>query len=125
MADMAESYEVNVAPHNYCGGYLGDVMSAHFAAAVPNLRIMEHDVDDVPWKTEFLTSPPVIENGEMIVPQGPGWGTDVNEAAVRAHPPNSFHRSRFEAVSYRFAENPSLAASVSEIAAAAVRSLGR
>ena len=87
MADLAETYEVNVAPHNYCGGLLGDVISAHFAATVPNLRIVEHDVDDVRWKAEFLTSPPVIERGEMIVPQGPGWGTDVNEAAVRAHPP--------------------------------------
>ena len=87
MADLAETYEVNVAPHNYCGGLLGDVISAHFAATVPNLRIVEHDVDDVPWKAEFLTHPPVIEQGEMIVPQGPGWGTDVNEAAVRAHPP--------------------------------------
>jgi L-alanine-DL-glutamate epimerase-like enolase superfamily enzyme len=29
----------------------------------------------------------MIENGELIVPDGPGWGVEVNEAAVRAHPP--------------------------------------
>ena len=87
MAGLAETYHVNVAPHNYCGGLLGDVISAHFAAAVPNLRIVEYDADDVPWKADFLANPPVIENGEMIVPQAPGWGTDINEAAVRAHPP--------------------------------------
>jgi L-alanine-DL-glutamate epimerase-like enolase superfamily enzyme len=86
MAALAEIYEVNVAPHNY-GGPLTDLMSAHFAAAVPNLRIMEIDVDDVPWREEFVTVPPCIDSGMLIVPQAPGWGTEVNEAALRARPP--------------------------------------
>jgi len=89
MAGLAETYEVNIAPHNYCAGMLGDIISSHFAAAAPNLRLMEIDVDDVPWKAEFLTRPTVIENGELVVPDGPGWGTDVDEAAVRARPPRS------------------------------------
>jgi L-alanine-DL-glutamate epimerase-like enolase superfamily enzyme len=25
--------------------------------------------------------------GELVLPTDPGWGTDVNEEAVRAHPP--------------------------------------
>jgi L-alanine-DL-glutamate epimerase-like enolase superfamily enzyme len=79
MAVLAESYEVNVATHNYGGGVLGDVMSTHFAAAIPNLRIGEFDVDDIPWKSQFLTAPLVVENGEIVVPQGPGWGMDVDE----------------------------------------------
>jgi galactonate dehydratase len=87
MASFAEAYEVNVATHNYCGGLLGDVISAHFAAAVPNFRIGEWDAEDVPWKAEFLTAPLVVEDGELTVPNGPGWGVDVNEAFVRAHPP--------------------------------------
>ncbi len=86
IASMADAYEVNVAPHNFYG-HLADHISAHFAALVPNLRIMEIDIDDVPWKGEFVTHQPVIENGEMIVPTRPGWGTDVDEAAVRRHPP--------------------------------------
>jgi L-alanine-DL-glutamate epimerase-like enolase superfamily enzyme len=28
-----------------------------------------------------------IENGDLVLPKGPGWGADVNEAFVRAHPP--------------------------------------
>jgi galactonate dehydratase len=84
MASLAEAFEVNVATHNYNGGVLGDVMSAHFAAAVPNLRLGEFDVDDVPWKSDFLAAPLLVENGEVVVPQGPGWGIEVNEAAVRA-----------------------------------------
>jgi len=64
------------------------LISAHFCAAVPNFRIMEIDIDDVPWKDELVTHPPVIENGELVLSNRPGWGTDVNEEAVRRHAPN-------------------------------------
>jgi galactonate dehydratase len=86
IAAMADAYEVNVAPHNFYG-HLSTLMSAHFCAAVPNFRIMEIDIDDVPWKDDLVTIPPVIENGELILPAGPGWGADIDEAAVGAHPP--------------------------------------
>ena len=33
------------------------------------------------------TVPPVVEDGYLIMPKGPGWGADVNEEALRAHPP--------------------------------------
>jgi L-alanine-DL-glutamate epimerase-like enolase superfamily enzyme len=85
MAAMADAYEVNVASHNF-NGPLANIMSAHFCAAIPNFRIMEFDVDEVPWKTKLLTNPYVIENGDLLLPTGPGWGTVVNEAVVRAHP---------------------------------------
>jgi L-alanine-DL-glutamate epimerase-like enolase superfamily enzyme len=86
IAAMAEAYEVNVAPHNFYG-HLCTAHSAHFCAAIPNFRIMEIDVDDVPWKNDLVTVPPRIEDGHLILPTGPGWGTEVNEEAVRAHPP--------------------------------------
>ena len=86
IANMAESYEVNVAPHNFYG-HLATMMSAHLAAAVPNFRILEIEADDVPWKDDLVTLPPVIEAGELLLPAGPGWGCDVNEEAVLAHPP--------------------------------------
>ena len=86
MATMADAYEVNVASHNF-NGPLANVMSAHFCAVVPNFRIMEFDADEVPWKPQMLTKPYVIENGEMLLPAGPGWGTEIDEAVLRAHPP--------------------------------------
>ncbi len=88
IAAMAEAYEINVAPHNFYG-HLSTLMSAHFCAALPNFRIMEIDIDDVPWKDELITRPPVIEDGHLVLPTGPGWGADLNEAAVRAHPPKT------------------------------------
>ncbi|MGY8993615.1 MAG: mandelate racemase/muconate lactonizing enzyme family protein [Rhodospirillales bacterium] len=88
IAAMAEVYEMNVAPHNFYG-HMSSVISAHFSAAVPNLRIMEIDIDSVPWRDELVDEPPVIENGEFVMPTKPGWGIEVNEKGVRAHPPKS------------------------------------
>ena len=85
MAAMADAYEVNVASHNFSGP-LSAVISAQFASVVPNFRIMELDVDEVPWKAKLLTNPPRIENGMFTPPPGPGWGTDIDEAVLRAHP---------------------------------------
>jgi galactonate dehydratase len=86
MAVTADAYDINVASHNFSGP-LANVMSAHFCAAIPNFRIMEFDADEVPWKPKLLTNPYVIDDGAMLLPTGPGWGTVVNEAVVRAHPP--------------------------------------
>jgi L-alanine-DL-glutamate epimerase-like enolase superfamily enzyme len=86
IAAMADAYEVNVAPHNF-NGHLGSLISAHFSAALPNFKVMEIDIDDVLWKDDIVTVPPVIENGDFLLPTGAGWGADVNEEFVRAHPP--------------------------------------
>ena len=86
IAAMADAYEVNVAPHNYYG-HLSSVIGAHFCATIPNFAVMEIDIDSAPWRDELVTVPPTIENGEFIVPTAPGWGCDVNERGVAAHPP--------------------------------------
>ena len=86
IAAMADAYEVNCAPHNFYG-HLCSYISAHFCAAIPNFRIMELDVESVSWRDEFVSHPPLIEDGCFILPDRPGWGCDINEAAVRARPP--------------------------------------
>ena len=86
IAAAAEAHDVNIAPHNFYG-HLCTMINAHFAAAVPNLRIMETDVDRLPWDHELVTHVPKIENGYLVLPDRPGWGTEPNEEAIRAHPP--------------------------------------
>ncbi len=88
IAAMADTYEVNVAPHNFYG-HLATMMNAHFSAVAPNLRIMEIDPDTVSWYDELVTVKPTIRDGFLHLPTGPGWGTEVDEAAVRAHPPRT------------------------------------
>ncbi len=89
IAALCEAHEVNVAPHNYYG-HLCSMMAIHFSAAVPNLRIMEIDVDRIPWEDELFTHKPEIVDGQVLVPNRPGWGTEPNEAGLRAHPPKAY-----------------------------------
>lgn len=86
IAAMAEAYEVNCAPHNFYG-HLSSLMSAHFCTALPNFRVMEIDIDDVPWKDDILTWKPEVRNGCIQAPKGPGWGATLNEDIIAAHPP--------------------------------------
>jgi galactonate dehydratase len=86
IASLADAFETDCAPHNFAG-HLSSYISAHFCAAIPNYRIMEYDVDEAPWRDDIFTHPPVIENGQFVLPTRPGWGTDINEEAVKAHPP--------------------------------------
>ncbi len=85
MASMADAYEVNVASHT-SSGPLSTVISAHYCSLIPNFRIMEIDVDEVPWRRDLMTHPYTVENGEFLLPKGPGWGTEIDLAMVRAHP---------------------------------------
>jgi L-alanine-DL-glutamate epimerase-like enolase superfamily enzyme len=86
VAAAADADEIQVAPHNFYG-HLSTMMSAHFAAAVPNLRIMEVDIDRLPWDDEIFTVAPTYEDGHLVLPDTPGWGTEPDEAALAAHPP--------------------------------------
>jgi L-alanine-DL-glutamate epimerase-like enolase superfamily enzyme len=47
---------------------------------------MEIEADDVPWKYDLLTVSPKIVGGVFELPTGPGWGAEVDEAAVAEHP---------------------------------------
>ncbi|MGE0524389.1 MAG: mandelate racemase/muconate lactonizing enzyme family protein [Variibacter sp.] len=85
IAAAAEACEVNVAPHNFYG-HLCTMMNAHFSAAVPNLRIMEIDIDRIAWDAELFTHVPEFENGHLVLPDRPGWGTEPNEEALRKYP---------------------------------------
>jgi L-alanine-DL-glutamate epimerase-like enolase superfamily enzyme len=85
IAEMAELYDVMVSPHNWMSP-LGTMINAQLCAALPNVEILEIDMDDVPWKMDLLTRPVEIENGELIVSDRPGWGTAIDEDVLRAHP---------------------------------------
>jgi galactonate dehydratase len=85
IADMCEPYEVNIAPHNYYS-HISSFMGAQLCACVPNVRIMEIDIDDVPWKDNIVTKIPEIIDGHMTIPEGPGWGIDLNEREMANHP---------------------------------------
>ena len=84
VADLAETYEINVAPHNY-NGHLSSFQALNFVASVSNVKIMESDPDAVPIRDELFTVLPEIKDGQMTIPTQPGWGTELNEKAARKH----------------------------------------
>src|SRR5207245_9472006 len=57
VAELAESYELNIAPHNYYS-HLSTLHSAHLTACVPNVRRMEIDIDHVPCHDDIGRHPP-------------------------------------------------------------------
>ena len=96
IAGLAESFEVNVALHIFYG-HLSTLMSAHFCAAIPNFRIMEIDIDDVPWKDDLVTKLALIQDGMLKIPECIGWGTELNEEAIAANPiKNKDHERKYE-----------------------------
>jgi L-alanine-DL-glutamate epimerase-like enolase superfamily enzyme len=88
IADLAETHEVACAPHNYYS-HLATFIAAQWCAVIPNVRMLEIDVDDVPWREELTTARPEITEGQLVVPGGPGWGCDVREDVLAAHPASS------------------------------------
>jgi len=84
VAELAEVFQLSVAPYNF-NSHLGSFIAASLCAVIPDVRIMEIDIDDVSWKDDLVTNAPEITNGQMTVPTGPGWGTELNEEVVREH----------------------------------------
>ncbi len=65
IAALAETHEVACAPHNYYS-HLATFIAAQWCAAIPNVRLLEVDVDDVPWREELTTAVPEIRDGELV-----------------------------------------------------------
>jgi L-alanine-DL-glutamate epimerase-like enolase superfamily enzyme len=83
IATMAETYYLPVTPHN-CGGPVLHFASAHLAANLPNLSILEtvrrHYLDEYEG---LLTRSLVPERGKLPLPPGPGLGADLNPEVLK------------------------------------------
>lgn len=86
IASLADSYEVNIAPHNFYG-HLATMMNVHFAAAVPNLRIMENDPVRLKLDETLFDHAPEMDGQSIVVPDRPGWGVTPDEDVIAAHTP--------------------------------------
>lgn len=86
IAALAETYYISVAPHN-CDGPLKTMVGVHLCANIPNFLILETFEDyDVPWRCDLTPNAPRVKNGYYELPTGPGWGVEVDEAVIKAHP---------------------------------------
>lgn len=85
MANLAETFNVPIAPHNP-NGPLSTIASAHVMATVPNFFRQEFIVQDVPWRDACLSRPLPIERGFFVLSERPGLGFDVREEELAKHP---------------------------------------
>ncbi|MFD8387069.1 mandelate racemase/muconate lactonizing enzyme family protein [Streptomyces sp. NPDC059679] len=80
IATIADAHYVPVAPHNPLGP-LATAANVHFAAATTNFGILEYKSDDVSW----CPDPYLPVDGHLeLRPDRPGWGIEINEAALKA-----------------------------------------
>lgn len=81
IAERAHRTGTSVAPHCY-GGALGIVASLHLGAAYGSVEWVELDVRDNPLRTDLLATPLRLEQGALVVPDGPGLGVVVDPDAI-------------------------------------------
>jgi L-alanine-DL-glutamate epimerase-like enolase superfamily enzyme len=75
IAALAQSHRVLV-----CGHVVPEIQ-VHLLCAIPNSHLVEY----VPRSAGILTAMPRLEQGDLVAPQGPGLGLELDEAAVRRH----------------------------------------
>ena len=86
IGDLAQEHGVVMAMH-MAGSPVAAIAAVHCAAASENFLVLENHSLDVPWWSDMVTGlpNPIIEDGFIHVPEGPGLGIDLNEDVVKAH----------------------------------------
>jgi L-alanine-DL-glutamate epimerase-like enolase superfamily enzyme len=92
IASMAEAHQLPVAPHN-SGGPVLHFANAHLCASIPNLYAMETIRDRYDgWHRNLVTEPLSVDDGTLPLPDGPGLGTELDEALLD-HPDTEVRRT--------------------------------
>ena len=77
IAALADTYHRPVAPHD-CSGPVAFMACVHLSLSVPNALVQESVRSFYTgWYRELVTATPVIENGWILPPEGPGLGTEL------------------------------------------------
>jgi galactonate dehydratase len=85
IAGLAEADHVSIAPHNPQGPVAGAIYS-QFCTATPNFMIQEmFQTYDVDWVDDLLVDPLVVEDGYVHVPEGPGFGIELDHDVIAEH----------------------------------------
>ena len=90
VAGWCERHYIDLMPHNPLGP-ICTAATVHMSAAVPNfswLETRQSPVEDLGFHDPVLFPKQVELRGAVyVVPDGPGLGVEVNEAAIRASTP--------------------------------------
>ncbi|HEV8144595.1 MAG TPA: mandelate racemase/muconate lactonizing enzyme family protein [Methylomirabilota bacterium] len=86
IAQMAEPSLVTVSPHNYNSTTVGLAATVQISAAIPNFLITEYFVNFEARGREVARQAFEVRDGFIGVPQSPGLGIDLDEAALARFP---------------------------------------
>ena len=86
IGDLAQEHGVSMALH-MAGTPISTIASVHCAAATENFIALEHHFSEVPFWNDFIDGlpKPLIQDGYIAVPEGPGLGFTINEDAFKEH----------------------------------------
>lgn len=85
IAAAADSYYIPFAPHNPSGP-VANAAALQLAGCCMNFSILEIMYSDVTWRRDVTNEALVCEDGFMHIPDKPGLGIEIDEAACLAHP---------------------------------------
>ncbi len=90
IADIARLSHMRLSPHVW-GSAVGLAAACHFVASLsgyphaghcPKPSLLEYDVGENPLRDELLKTPIVRKGNKVLVPEGPGLGIELDEAAL-------------------------------------------
>ncbi|MFB6206032.1 MAG: mandelate racemase/muconate lactonizing enzyme family protein [Haloglomus sp.] len=88
IAHLCDLEGIPIAAHNICSP-VATVAAVHAAAAVPNAFALEYHAFDVPWWEDLVSrtgeSGPIIEDGSIALPEGPGLGIEIDLDVAEKH----------------------------------------
>ncbi len=86
IGDLAMEHGIGMAMH-MAGNPVTCYANVHCAAATENFLVLEHhNVDNEWWETLIDGVPkPIVRDGFITVPDGPGLGIEYNEEAMKAN----------------------------------------
>lgn len=84
IAAVADLHGVAVSPHNPSGP-VSTAASVQLCAALSNFDILEYQWGEVDWRSDLVEPPERFVDGAIAVPDGPGYGIELNDAVAREH----------------------------------------
>ena len=85
ICSTAETYSLMIAPHNV-GGIISTTAALHLMAGLRNGKILEHFNDFSDTEIKKAGKPyPEVKEGCFELPQGPGWGVELDMDFLREH----------------------------------------
>jgi galactonate dehydratase len=85
LSTLAAHHYIPFAPHNPSGP-LSTAATLQLAGTLPNFRYLEIMAVDVPWRSDISDEHLVLVDGDVLIPQRPGLGIELDLDAIAEHP---------------------------------------